>query len=276
MKVSYVVPHRNRVELFERNLQSLLAQTSTNFEIIVSDTSDDNGKRKLESVVSLYRNKGLDIKIFYIDNTKCPFSHNIKMYGGNFNPAVQQNVAAKKASGDILVLTSPEVINARTNVQVISEAFTDGKSKFLLGWIDERPAHVVPVPEKGITVEEIKTLCARSSWGAMCRPERWNSANYFLGCLLKKDFIKIGGIEEKYMAGIAWEDNDFGNRCALNGFPAEFFGDIAGIHLSHPRGYQGNLNSNSNPNKILWETFKPKMANEGFDWGNDSYIVGTF
>lgn len=275
MKVSYIVPHRNRIQLFKRNLNSLLAQTDSDFEIVVADNSDPAPLQGLKNIVTEYKSKGLDIRVFHVDPRKCKFSHSPGMYGNNYNPAVSINVAAKKSQGEIIVLTSPEVINARTNVAEIKKCFAEGRSRFCLGWMEERSSGVVPDLTDGISAEDIKILCSAQGHGAKCRPGHWKPINYFIGAMLRKDFIAMGGIDERYMLGIGFEDDCFATRCEENGFPAELVTEIAGIHLSHPRSYQGNLWKNPN-NAIFKHRRAIKVANTGHDWGSDKYIVGEF
>ena len=272
MKVSFILPHKDRTEHLRYNLDSLLAQTDSDFEVVLIDNSTNQGK--LEALVAEYVGKGLDIKIYFVDILKCEFSHSIFEFQGHYNPALQQNVGVKKATGDIVVLSSPEVINAKTNVAKVKELFAGNKSQFLLGWMDEKQMQNVPplVPD-GITVEEVKRVCARTMGGASCREGDWHPLNYFIGCMLKEDFIKIGGIEEHYMAAIAFEDNCFASRCERNGFPAQLCPEVAGIHLCHGRGYQNFMGGK---NHKFWDANKPLIANEGREWGRDEYVTRVY
>lgn len=272
MLLSYIVPHRNRVGLFRRNLESLAAQTDAEFEIVVVDNSDSNHLVILRETIQEFRTKGLSIRAFTVDPTKCKYSHAPQQYGGNYNPAVSINVGVKQARGDVIVLTSPEVINAKTNVALIKKGFEEGKSRFLLGWIEERVSSLIPDLKDGIEADEIKRICSAQGHGAKCRPGHWKPINYFIGSMLKKDFISIGGIDERYMIGIGFEDDCFAQRCDEAGFPAELYTDVAGVHLSHPRSYQGNLWTN--PNAAIFKNKRAvKKANIGHAWGSPKYIL---
>lgn len=280
MKISYIIPHKDRTELLEANLQSLASQTSSDFEVIIVDNSSVSGADKLNKLVKKYRTHSLKIRAVLINPSIHPNAHPISEYGGGYNPALSQNIGAKLATGDVLCLTSPEVINASTNVEVAKAIFSDDRNKFVLGWIDERPRHLVGDLSSGISVQKIKEICKIPGNGAMCRddaPNRpWLPINYFLGFIKKSDFLKVGGIEEGFMRSIAWEDDFFAHCCSQNGFPAEINTDIAGIHLAHPRGYQASLD---NYNKRLWAKLKEEsatVANNGKEWGSDSYICGEF
>jgi hypothetical protein len=77
---------------------------------------------------------------------------------------------------------------------------------------------------------------------ASCTPTDWSPWKYFLGVIHKKDYFKIGGMDEKFMDGIAWEDRDFALRAERH-LKCAFNGKIAGLHISHTRNYQDD-----NPN----------------------------
>ena len=279
MTISYIIPHKNRTSLLFANLQSLATQSCTDFEVIIVDSSSAHEVERLKHFVAAYRAKGMKIRGYITDPSAHPFSHATELYGGAYNPALAQNIGVKKTSGEIICLTSPEVINASTNVENAINLFSDGHSRFALGWIDERPLHVVGAIGGGISIERMKELCKVPGNAAMCRddvPSRpWFGENYFLGLIRKDDYIRVGGMEERFMRSIAYEDNFFAQCCSGNGFAPQFASNIAGIHLSHSRSYQENLD---NENKVLWNKLKGAVfeANRNVEWGEFVYIKDEF
>lgn len=273
--ISYVIGHKNRLQLFSANLQTLLQQTSKNFEVVVVDGSDEANFQQLKKMVTEFRSAGMEISVCKIDPSRHPMSHAAGEYGGAYNPALAQNIGVRRSRGDVICLTSPEVINACTNVERAEKIFSDGASRFLLGWIDERPIGQIGQSAR-ITVEQMKSLCVRPGNGAMCRsdvPSRpWLPINYFLGFLRRDDFIKIGGIDERFMFSIGWEDNFFAECLRHAGMPAVLDESIAGIHLTHSRGYQM-----AGSNESLWNQIKSEtVANKDLAWGDFRYIVEEF
>lgn len=272
-KVSYIIAHRNRCDLLEQNLISLQRQTSNDFEVVIADNSDDINKRSLRTLVLKYCNS-LDIQCVFVKPEKHPYAKGFsgQLQKNMFNPALQQNICAKIATGDVLVLTSPEVVNANTNVERIIN-LTEGKNKyFYLGWIDELPKQNVDI--NSLTESYIKELCKTPGKWAKCRNDaNWSVKNYFLGIINRDDFLAIGGIEEKYMQGIGYEDDEFAQRLSLNEFDIQLKEEICGIHLSHPRDYQP---AGLAINKPLWledERQKRKVANVGFAFGSDKFVM---
>ena len=284
--VSYIFPHNNREELLEYNLKSLLCQTVKDFEIIITDNSLN--KEKVKNVVSQFRKLGLNIKLYFVDPQLCPFSHDGSMYQNKFCPAIQQNVGVKKASGKIIVLTSPEIINASTNVENIINKLNDNESKFLYGWMDEmKKEEIKDVIQSDYDLHVIKKICENNvrdpiNGGAWCKECECKPSAYFLGCMLRKDFIRVGGIDETFMSGIGWEDNEFAQRCNRNSIIGFFEENIGGIHLWHNREYQafdvgGEWTAAlTSINARRYAITNNLIANEGYNWGSDSYIVGEF
>jgi len=278
VKVSYIMPCFNRALLLEYNLKSLIKQTIKDFEIIITDNSTD--KEEVKNVVSKFRKLGLNIKLFFVDPGLCSFSHD----GNRFNPAAQQNVAVKKASGEIIVLTSPEVINASTNVENIIKQFNDSKSKFIYGWIDQmRKEEIGDIVKNNYDLNVIKKMCENNvadkmHGGPWCKRCWCRSSQYFLGSMRREDFIKIGGIDETFMGDIGWEDNEFAQRSDNNSIERFLDESIVGIHLQHERAsWQGDSGATSSPNGQLCATKRANLvANVGYDWGSDDYIIGEY
>jgi hypothetical protein len=273
--ISFIYPHKDRSDLFLVNLESLLRQSDIDFEIVTIDNSDNPGG--WVAAVEEYRKKGLRIKAAIVDPTRSPFFK--RRYDGHVNPSAIQNFAFKMCEGDVIVLSSPEVINATTNVQKIREYFKNPEhvNHFLYGWLDERPKEMVASEvEKGISVSTIKSICKEnlSKRSARCRHEDFQAYQYYLGAMKRSNFALLGGIDEKYMAGVGWEDIDFGRRVQLIGMKCVLNDSVAGIHLAHDRSY--SKDSNQFVNQEYYKTFNPQrdvVANRGFEWGSSCMLV---
>jgi glycosyltransferase involved in cell wall biosynthesis len=270
MLISYIIPHCNRLELLEYNLRSLLAQTASNFEVVIVDNSDSDTWNKLVAIIKTYKNLNMSIKCYRVNQLSSKFSHDPKLFNGKYNPALNQNIGVKKATGEIVVLTSPEVINASTNLYQITSTFSDDKSKFILGWVREQ--HKELIVKDSLSVNEIFSLGPFLD-GATCIPEQWNPQSYFTGCLRKTDFIKVGGIEERFMAGIGYDDTLFVHMLQKNNIDIALNISIAGIHLRHSRDYQ-QLNANPNYG-ICYRLIASGdvVSNKDHEWGSDIHIL---
>jgi hypothetical protein len=74
---------------------------------------------------------------------------------------------------------------------------------------------------------------------AHCTKDDWAPWKYFLGVIHRRDYFRVGGMDEEFMKGIAWEDRDFALRVQRT-LVCHFRPEIVGIHITHPRSYQHN------------------------------------
>jgi len=151
------------------------------------------------------------------------------------NPAEAQNIGARQAGGNILVLTSPEVINAITNVEEMKKLPT---KTFWIGHVVEEKKENVPFDFSRDSLMSV--IGIQNGIAARCTKSDWEVWKYFLGVIHKEDYFSIGGIDEDYMKGIAWEDRDFADRITRSDVKPEFNNKIVGVHLRHSRSYQDN------------------------------------
>ncbi len=266
--LSYVMGHKDRAELLEANLLSLSHQTEKDFEVVISDNSAN--KDPIRKCVDKYRNLGLNITLAFVDPS---LNKHARAYSGCYNPVVQQNVSAKLSKGDILVFTSPEVINAVENVERIRNHFesVENKNDFLYGWVDEKPLPAVEaLIRTGITSDIIKDICKVSMGGARCRDDDWRLISYFIGAIKRDLFFRVGGMEESLMRGLGYDDDDFIRRLKLSGAQFKLDNKIAGIHLCHSRSYIND----GGVNKAYYPSLKNSIANIDEDWGSSNYIIG--
>jgi len=147
------------------------------------------------------------------------------------NPAIALNWGVEQANGDIICLTSPEVIHAHSNVKEMKKL---PLGCYWLGRCVEEEIENLPFAwdRPGLSVNgKTRGLVAR------CTEDSWASWKYFIGVLHKSDYWDIGGMDERFANGIAWEDRDFGER-AEEKLVVSYNPDIVGIHLPHTREYQ--------------------------------------
>lgn len=142
------------------------------------------------------------------DVSLLPYSHEV-----GFNPSMALNLGVKHAAYDHIIITSPEVmpltpvleqLAARIDENIICQVF------------DEHPDGHRDV---------LVSTTFRSDSPAM----------YFLAMFQKKDIEAINGWDENFMAGYAYEDNDFGARWVRAGLPFSVRDEIQALHQYHPR-----------------------------------------
>lgn len=162
------------------------------------------------------------------------------------NPSQAFNWGCLHAKGNILCLTSPEVLNAVTNVHFMKHV---PRGTYWVGRVVE--CKIVGLPQMWDR-SSLSINGDKEKLSAHCTAEDWRPWKYFLGVLHREDFIKIGGMDDDYMEGIAWEDRDFSLRAEKH-LKCEFNPYIVGIHLWHSRTYQDSNPTLRMKNRRIYE-----------------------
>ena len=237
--ISVIIPIKDRAKYFEPTLEGYARQTlgKQHFEIVVIDQfSRDHLNQLLWSY-----HKRINILYFKLDPTKGNVKP-LQSFQGLTNPAFPQNYGVKKCNGKLLVLTSPEVVPAETNLERIQNVLRD-PWLFLYGRVVNSATYSFR-DFKYETLVQIKgTLGSGLPSGIYCGKERhpfFNPHIYFIGALWKEGFYKLGGIEELFMKGVGFEDTEFGRRIEAAQFNLFLDESVIGIHQAHGYGHSQN------------------------------------
>lgn len=260
--ISIVIPILNRLDLLRRAFPSIYTQDypRENYEVIFVDYGSTDGlKEYLQSLSGV-----LNLTYLRIDDSKAkiPVYHGPT---GTCNPALAWNVGIRRARGDLLMLTSPEVIHVTETLKQAVEFGREGRVV---------RARVVDVPPwTQLLMDELHTFSSSGLINLTCSTERPDMAGlYFIGVIPKSLMEKIGGIDEDYMQGLAWEDTECGRRMMASGVELFHADDMIGLHQYHPRVDLGSdFYCLKNQTRFLSE-FKT-VANVGRVWGDPDVIV---
>lgn len=107
IKITVIIPTKNRKESLKKILDSLVKQKFTNFEIIVSDGNSTDGSREM---LKKYQNK---LKISLAD--------------GEGGLVQAMNNACLKAKGEIIVRTDDDIVASPEWLEEINKTFEDGQ-----------------------------------------------------------------------------------------------------------------------------------------------------
>lgn len=153
------------------------------------------------------------------------------------NPCVPMNAAVRASSGDIIVLTNPE-IEHREDVLSGMLALLREPNDYVTTGCRDADGTWIAGPHYDY-----------NGHGHMPRPPR---AHYHFCAMLTRDlFEQAGGFDEGYRAGRACEDNDFLWRCSEVG--ANFVEAPGAVwHYRTPHEYVGTLQSNVARFKSIW------------------------
>lgn len=249
--LSFLLPYFNRKEYILPTLSSYLHfyKEYKNIEfIIVDDCSDE--KERLEDTISSFTSQGLNIKLIRLSNKV------------GKNPARPYNIAARNSSGDIFILSSPEIMHTNDIVKT-SDFDNFGTNDYWFYSVfcptDRDVTKRMIAPETYLSKEEFlndlkgkinaqpgtngKPSFANEhgSWylHSSYRPSNLN----FLAAISREKYFKIKGFDER-LTGTGYDDDEFLFR-ARQESNIKYFDDFVAIHINHPPVYgSGNPVSN--------------------------------
>lgn len=151
----------------------------------------------------------------YLDDHK--LSKNVRLIPytveAGFNPSKALNLAVRASKYDQIIITSPEV-KPKTDVLAQLEELI-GANVVCQVFDEDEQGNLTSLVNSGYRGQ--------------------SPAMYFLAMFNKADIEKINGWDEDFMAGYAYEDDDFGARWVRAAIPFMIREDIQAIHQYHPR-----------------------------------------
>lgn len=204
--ISLLYPIKDRLHLFQNTINSILSYYNgikDKFEIILlSNIFEDDLKNY---VLELKNHLDISYVIYNYPNHYC------KM----INPAYAFNLGCNLSKYNSIILSSPEIKHKTPVIKQLLEL----TGQNILCKVEE-------LDDNG---KLIQLLMGENE------PDRKNNPGmYFIGMFNKKDYMSIGGLDEKYMMGLGYEDKDFGLRFTYKFTTTD---SIVGIHQQHPRYY---------------------------------------
>lgn len=133
-------------------------------------------------------------------------------------PARAWNAGFKTATGDLLYLISSEVVQDAGNVEKARTLAADMETAVFGACHNSIPEQLVVGADPGLLVS-----------GRMARPLG------FIACLPRANVMKIGGMDEAFMTGYWYDDDDFFLRLWRTGLNFVFDDSIHGVHQHHER-----------------------------------------
>lgn len=260
MKYSFIIPVRNRANLLRFGLKSIssLNYEKKDFEVIIIDQMSND---HIEKVIEEFIGK-INIRYIQVDYSQT----NYHSQNGFYNPGQAQNIGASKAQGDFLILTSPEIIHHSENLKNLDK-IDNLENQFIYGNVLEKDLKEV-FWDSECDFSQIHKIMPNDLSEVLCD---WKNKGilvsvYYIGVIFKELFRIMGGIDSNYMYGVAYEDEDFGNRVvAVRNITSNCNYKIFGIHLKHSREYLGSTNPFENKFLKRNKDYLDKKNEEGWD-----------
>lgn len=232
MSISIVISVKNRKDLLDIGLSSLLNQSDKDFEVVISDSLSTDG---IEEVIAKYRNAGLNIKHVRVDEGKHRYENVIN------NPALLMNCGIYSATNNNIILTVPEFVHDADNVKNAKELLKNTNSVY---YGDH--AYFYHFEQNNKMLDELSKTGFKytDNLRAELKNDTYNNQNlipvrsvelHFVMALTKELFFKVGGFDEEFLLGYAYEDSDLPIRMKAAGINVNTTDMIFGVHFHHAR-----------------------------------------
>jgi len=164
------------------------------------------------------------------------FNNDIVILVGSFplqdchNPAPLYNIGANVAHGKFLIISSPECFHPIDILSGLDEEFDVDENCYIVCACED----VVGLEGKGkITRFEnfSEFIVAHRLW---FQHSKFNNRGFhFCSAISKEKYLEIGGFDENFGLGIAYDDNDFRDNIVYHNIPIKLRDDLVVCHMSH-------------------------------------------
>ena len=233
--ISIVTAYYNRKKLFIETLKSITKSQYKDFEVIAVDDASSS-KERIEDLIS-----------------KFPFLKVVRVEKENkwyHNSCIPFNMGLANASGDIIILQNPECLHVHDILSHVVETVNDSNYVSMSVYaINESLTKVLPMLNKKAFFECLpQRRC--TDYNGWYNHSIHNPTHYhFCAALTRKNITALGGFDERFADGIAFEDNEFIDRVNRLGLNKIISDDISVIHQWHPRVFKLEIPEHL----ILWE-----------------------
>lgn len=282
MKVSVVISAcGGRETLFERSLHTYTKQTlpKDEFEILLID--DGNRIELLELCRKYHDAHNLSFQYVRIDPSKSNYPSK------SFTPALTNNVGFRIASGNVVVITGPETLQAENNLLIASSMTSRKECAYGLVFRASQVFENYISSDNRWRMMDFSFLLSLPGAKAECRTCPPHPPAYCYCVAVNRDYItQIRGIDERFLEGICAEDDDFANRMKFLGVIPVFDHKMIGIHQNHESRDRQDETHNarftskwaelrSHNIRLMRENLvaKDPVVNKGHEWGDLRTII---
>ncbi len=250
MKISVVTAYYNRKKLFETTLISISRQIishNLDVEVIAVDDGSDEDER-LEDLTGKY-----------------PFLEIIRLEKKNkwyFNSCIPFNIGFKKAKGDIIILQNPECTHYGDVLKFTQENI-NSKNYISFACFSLGIESTNNITEFLNNSEKLKQLIENNSVGYIgdgldCwynHPVINPKGYHFCAAVTKENLEDLGGFDERFARGIAFDDNEFLYRVGLKGLNIQIIEKPIVLHQNH----YSKISYTTDKNLLDDETYQKRL-----------------
>lgn len=243
--ISIVTAYYNRKHLFINTLKSIKAQNSKYMLEVIAVDDGSEEKERLEDLVIEF-----------------PFLKVIRLEKKNkwyHNSCIPFNIGFRAAKGDKIIIQNPECFHYG-NILDYTENNLVQNTYLSFGCFSldkDSTANIDEIfTEKKISgIIEKNNDFARNDGDAGWYNHSIHRAKayHFCTAITKKDLQSLGGFDERYALGIAYDDDEFLSRIKKKNLDIRFIDDELVLHQNH---YSPNSNSFQNRNHKMHLTVR--------------------
>jgi hypothetical protein len=217
------------------------------------------GHRNDYEVIIVVDGKNTKIDELDLVETRNNFNVDVKIVEpkvGNWNsPGPHYNQGVDCASGEYVILTSPEVMHT---MDVLAALDTQELESYIVCACE----NVVNVP-KAIDYSELTWKHKQWYQHTVHRPSNY----HFCSCIKRGTYLKLGGFDEAFGPGIAFDDNDWRDTVICGGISLVANDSILTAHQDHKHFILGP------ERRAIWELnralYAKKCEERGIAWNEN-------
>lgn len=227
MKYSIVLPYYNRPELFNTLLsfRHHYKERKDLEIIIVEDSKNIEAKHDLLLyILSDFK----DLNIIHIND---PLE--------SYSPCHKYNLGVSVSRGHFIILSSPEIFHEENVLAGLDKEYDEDINAYVVC-----SCRSVFFDKKLDNFEEFKNYRVNGEYSDY---ESWyqhsthrNVMFHFCVGILKDNYIRIQGFDERYCKGLGFDDNNFLHRVLAGSLRLVFRDDLITLHVEHGREYISN------------------------------------
>lgn len=232
VKYSIIMPYYQRADQLHNTLLSYRHWYSDRDDyeiIIIEDIKNKSDHLPLMDVIDIYPNLPI----------RCYTNH-----VNSYNPSTHFNFGYDLAVGDYLVITNPEIFHevnilegfdeiVKDNVYIVCSCKRSQRGQFLPRFIDFE-----------------KFTYNMEDW--IQHTDHRNTQLHWCTCISMNDYTRIGGFDDEYSKGFAWEDTDFINTIKYQGLDIINRDDLITVHQCHKKSVSRKMDL-FNRNQRIYE-----------------------
>jgi hypothetical protein len=252
MKYSILFPYYKRPEL-QSSLVSFLHHYSRNdYEVVIvedlANAEDAASHIKLFEIINKFKDK-MNI-VYVLDDLR------------SFNSANKYNVGFLNSTGDFIILSNPETAHEVNILNELDKEFSANPNNYI---VCACKSLFLSKPILDV-FDDIRNN-KMNIWYQHTKHR--NKQYHFCSAISRQNFVAVGGFDERYCSGIAYEDDSFIERVRRNKICIKNRDDLLTIHIDHDKSYASGKSNLIEINRNLFETqtknndfFEPNKIND--------------